>query len=138
MKTEISAGGLVYKHQSGGLVWLVVKHSGYHKWGFPKGRIEKGEKLEETAVREVKEEAGIVAKIVSEIHAPEKYFYSFNGEQISKTVHYYLMEFVSGDIADHDFETEDVRWVSADEVREMLGFPAAKKTFEAALALLKN
>ena len=40
MRTEISAGGIVYKKQGNTVVWLIAKHSGYHKWGFPKGLVE--------------------------------------------------------------------------------------------------
>jgi 8-oxo-dGTP pyrophosphatase MutT (NUDIX family) len=44
--------------------YLLGKHSGYHKWVLPKGMIEAGETPEETAVREVKEEMGVEARIV--------------------------------------------------------------------------
>jgi 8-oxo-dGTP pyrophosphatase MutT (NUDIX family) len=137
MTTEVSAGGIVYNTQSGQTLWLLVKHSGYHKWVFPKGRVEPGEDLQQTAVREVQEESGVVAKIIDEVPNSEHYIYTFNGEKISKTVHYFLMEYVSGDIGDHDFETEDVQWVSVEDVMQMLGFDAAKKTFQTARDMLE-
>lgn len=136
MTTEVSAGGVVYKSEDGKTLWLVVMHSGYHKWVFPKGRQEKGEELEATALREVREEAGIVVKTINKIPEPESYVYSFNGESIDKTVQYYLMEYVSGDIADHDWETENIKWVAYDQAQAMLGFPGAKKTLAVAQKLL--
>ena len=70
-KREFSAGGCVYKKiqesrikNKESVVWLVGKHSGYHKWVLPKGLIEKGEKGVETAVRETKEEMGVEARVV--------------------------------------------------------------------------
>jgi 8-oxo-dGTP pyrophosphatase MutT (NUDIX family) len=138
MTTELSAGGVVYKREGKDTLWLLVKHSGYHKWVFPKGRQEKGEELSTTAVREVKEESGVVAKIIAPIAEQEKYIYTFNGERISKTVQYYLMECVGGETTDHDFETEEVRWMDIEEAQELLGFPAAKKTLLAAEHLLNS
>jgi len=79
-KQEHSAGGPVYQKQASRdplshkasegqskkqeYLWLLGKHSGYHKWVLPKGMIEKGETPEETAVRETEEELAVVAKIV--------------------------------------------------------------------------
>lgn len=80
-KKEYSAGGVVYKRlRAGGgeqrVVWLLGKHSGYHKWVLPKGMIEPGETPEETAVRETQEELAVKARIVqSEPVHVEKYSY---------------------------------------------------------------
>lgn len=64
MKQEISAGGVVYKKVEGDYLFLIGKHSGYHKWVLPKGMMERGENEMETATREVLEEVGVRAKIV--------------------------------------------------------------------------
>ena len=116
MKREISAGGVVYrklkvKSEKSKILWLVCKHSGYKKWVLPKGLIDEGETAEQAAVREVKEETGVKGKIVAKIKPVEKYTYSLNGERIFKIVQYFLMEYVSGDIADHDWEMEEVEWL---------------------------
>src|SRR3990167_11354460 len=72
MKYETSAGGVVYKRslrpsglrkESNKIEFLIVQHSGHHRWVLPKGWIDAGETKEETAVREVKEEAGVEAEI---------------------------------------------------------------------------
>ncbi|MBU1084789.1 MAG: NUDIX domain-containing protein [Candidatus Beckwithbacteria bacterium] len=122
-KREFSAGGVVYL----GDKWLVCKHSGYHKWGLPKGLVEKGESLEDTALREVEEECGIKCKIVEKITVPERYVYVFDGVKVFKQVNYFLMEYVSGDIKDHDWEVEEVEWLGFDEALTRLDFPGAKK-----------
>ena len=68
---EFSAGGVVYRkfkmeNSKFKIAWLIGKHSGYHKWVLPKGLIEEGEHGWETALREVEEEVGIKARLVSE------------------------------------------------------------------------
>lgn len=136
MRIEISAGGVVYKKAGSKTFWLICKHSGYHQWAFPKGLIEAHEDKAAAALREVKEETGIRANIVSEIPEPERYTYTFNDERVSKTVHYFLMEYESGDTTDHDWEMEDVQWVTAEEAEKLLHFDGAKKTFKHAVALL--
>jgi len=135
-KREFSAGGVVYKKRKGEVRWLACKHSGYHKWVFPKGLVEKGEGVRETALREVEEECGIKTKIIAKIPEPEKYFYTFEGVKIFKQVEYFLMEYVSGDIADHDFEMEEVEWMRFKEARERLDFSGAKKVLDKARKLL--
>ena len=114
----------------------MCKHSGYHKWVLPKGLVEKGEGLEETAVREVGEECGIKTKIIAKIPEPEKYIYTMNNVKIFKMVNYFLMEYVSGDIVNHDFEMEDVGWFRFEEAVEKLNFHGAKVVLEKARKLL--
>src|SRR3990172_8585572 len=67
MKIETSAGGVVYRtrwlEDRKEIEFLIVQHSGHHRWVLPKGWIEKGETKEKTAVREVREEAGVEAEV---------------------------------------------------------------------------
>ncbi len=135
-KQEFSAGGVVYKKEVGQILWLVAKHSGYHKWVLPKGLVEKGEGLAAAAVKEVEEECGIKTKVVAKIPEPEKYIYTMNNVKIFKMVNYFLMEYVSGDIANHDFEMEEVGWLEFEEAKEKLNFHGAKKVLEKARDLL--
>ena len=83
-KREFSAGGVVYKKDKSGVKWLVCKHSGYHKWVLPKGLVEEGDGLKETAVREVKEECGIKTRVIGKIGEPERYVYTMNGVKVFK------------------------------------------------------
>ena len=135
-KREFSSGGAVYKKDGGQVLWLVAKHSGYHKWVLPKGLIDGGEKAEETAAREVEEECGIKTKIIAKIPEPEKYVYTMNGVRIFKLVVYFLMEYVSGDIKNHDFEMEAVEWLPYDDAYKKLNFHGAKTVLAKAGKLL--
>lgn len=146
MRREFSAGGIVFKrskvngHMSY-VLWLVVQHSQHKGWVFPKGLIgdaKENESKEETAVREVREEGGINAKIVKELIKPVKYWYVWNKEKIAKTVYFFLMEYVSGDIKDHDFEVMDSKWLTEEEVRKTLTYKNDKKAFEEAIKMFRK
>lgn len=138
MKFEFSAGGIVYKKEKGDIFILVSQHSQHHGWVFPKGLIGdhvKSEGKETTALREVKEETGITGKIIKEL-SPAVYWYQMEGEKRKKTVYYFLMQYVSGDTKDHDFEMERVEWLPIDKVEERLTYPSDKKVWNEAKQLL--
>ena len=138
MRFEFSAGGVVFNKTSNGIDILLCQHSQHHGWGFPKGLIgDKKEKetKEETALREVEEETGARGEILEELE-PVTYWYVFEGEKVKKTVYYYLMKFIGGDITKHDFEMENVEWVKKDKVIERLTFNADKKVYEKALPII--
>ncbi len=137
MRFEFSAGGIVYR-KSPKLQVLVCQHSQHHGWVFPKGLIgdnHKGEKKEQTAIREVKEETGIDAEIEKELE-PMTYWYQWEGEKRKKTVYYYIMSAVGGNISQHDHEMEDVEWIDYNDVSNRLSFASDKKAWEEALKIL--
>ena len=134
MKFEFSAGGIVYKVENKKLFILLAKHS-YHKgWVFPKGLIDrdKKESKENAALREVKEETGAVGEIQKALD-PTTFWYAWEGEKRKKTVYYYIMNYVEGDITDHDMEMEDVRWVEVENVLTTLTHKGEKNLFKKAL-----
>jgi len=143
MKFEFSSGGIVFKkskidNQKSKILILVCQHSQHHGWVFPKGLIGdhiQGEKKEDTALREVEEETGVKGKILKTLE-PVEYWYVFEGEKIKKTVYYFLMEFVSGDIAKHDFEMENVEFIPEDKVEERLTYPSDKQVWQEAKKLI--
>ena len=135
MKFEFSAGGVVFKKQDGQTLILVAQHSGHHGWVFPKGLIDKDEKKEDTAVREVKEETGIEGKIIAPLK-PMSFWYQWEGEKKKKTVYYFVMEAIGGDISNHDFEMEKVEWIPKDEVEKRLTYDSEKKVWEEAQTLI--
>lgn len=138
MKYEFSAGGIVYKTEYGKLFILLAQHSYHHGWVFPKGLIGdsiEGEGNEETAIREVEEETGAKAKIVKALE-PASFWYVFQGEKRKKTVYYYIMEYIGGDITQHDFEMEKVEWLPEENVEERLTYKTDKKVWAEARKLL--
>ncbi len=135
---EVSAGGVVYRRDAQGTVEvLVCKSSGYHRWVLPKGIVDAGETHEQAAVREVLEETGVVARLVTALGEPEKYVYSRGGMRIFKRVYYFLMAYESGDIAYHDHEMEDVRWATFEAAEQLLAYDGAKSMLHRAQVLLQ-
>jgi 8-oxo-dGTP diphosphatase len=143
MKFEFSAGGIVTKkseirNQKSEILVLVCQHSQHHGWVFPKGLIGdhvENENKEDTAIREVEEETGVRGKIVKPL-TPVEYWYSFENEKIHKTVYYFLMDFVGGDITMHDMEMENVEWLKPNEVEKRLTYESDKKVWQMALKLI--
>lgn len=134
MKFEFSAGGIVYKKEDNKLFILIAKHSHHKGWVFPKGLIDKDKKesKEEAALREVKEETGVDGKIEASLE-PISYWYLWDGERRKKTVYYFVMRYIGGDINEHDFEMEEVEWVDPEKTLETLTYKGEKKLFEQAL-----
>ena len=88
VKWEFSAGGVVFKKEEKSVYILLIRVR--DRWSFPKGNIEKNEKKEEAALREVKEETGVEAEIVDYLGDIE-YWYYLGGYKVHKFVYYYLM-----------------------------------------------
>lgn len=137
-RDEVSAGGVVYRRAENGIEVLICKDAGYHRWVLPKGWVNKGESHEQTAVREVREETGISARIVAALGDPEKYVFIARGVRVFKTVYYFLMEYESGTTADHDHEMEAVEWQPMDTAIDMMGYQGAKNVLLRAKTLLQE
>ena len=138
MKIQFSAGGVVFKKSADKTEILVSQHSQHHGWVFPKGligdHVEK-EGKEETAIREVKEETGAVGKIIRALN-PVTYWFVLEGEKVRKTVYYFIMEYIGGDIAKHDHEMEKVEWLPVEKVEERLTYKSDKIVWQEAKKLI--
>ncbi len=118
-----SAGGVIYRLKNNVPEFCVIVHSQGKIKSLPKGEIGENETPEEAAVREVYEETGLTGKIVEKIGTIDYWFYSKESNaKVHKYVHYFLMEYLEGDIRDHDWEVEDVIWVPVDRAEEVLTF----------------
>lgn len=132
-KKETSAGGIVYKNENGKYLWLITQHSQHKGWSFPKGLVgdeNKNEPMEEAALREVKEEGGVIAKIVDKNPVKTQYKFRFKDTLVDKTVYYFLMEYLAGDPKNHDWEVIEAKFVPQEEVRYTLTFTADKEVFK--------
>lgn len=100
----------------------------------PKGTPDGAETVEQTALREVKEETGLEVRIVAPLGAID-YFFTQAGARIHKTVHYFLMEPVGGNLAEHDWEFDEVRWFPIQEALSLLTFPTERQLAEQAMII---
>lgn len=100
-------------------------------WTLPKGTPDAGERTEATALREVTEETGLEVAILESV-GPIEYWFVQAGARIHKTVHYYLMVARGGDIARHDHEFDEVRWVDLDEAEALMSHETERRIVAAA------
>jgi 8-oxo-dGTP diphosphatase len=108
-----AAGGVVMRD---GQVALVHRPR-YDDWTLPKGKLDQGESFEEAAVREVQEETGIRVRLVRELPGT-----TYNVSGRPKVVRYWLMEVEhEGPFVPND-ETDQLRWVPADEALRLLSY----------------
>lgn len=137
MRREFSAGGVVFKKQGGQVLWLVRRptagkdYRGNLGWSFPKGWIddagegqpgpkasgaEKAEEVElwAAALREVREEGGVEAKIVKKLQTV-RFFFKNRGQLVMKFVTYFLMEWAADVPEGCGWETAEVKWMSREE-----------------------
>ncbi len=139
-KKQTSSGGVIYKLTNNRVQVILICHHnlrGKLIWCLPKGSIEKGETLPETALREVREETGTTGRILEKIGQIQYWFYSRQEEmKIFKTVHFYLLEYLSGDEKDHDGEVDEARWVPLQEGLGMLTHSSERSILEKAARYL--
>lgn len=126
---QVSAGGVVFRMQDTSAEIAIVRIVPELRWQLPKGIIDPGETIEEAALREVREESGIDADIISTIDTIEYWFVADRGRErvrYHKFVHFFLMSFRAGDVADHDHEVDEARWVDIETAVSMLEFKSER------------
>ena len=130
---EVSAGGVVL---SGDRVVVIVPTrraaSGHRVLALPKGHVDPGETPAQAAKREVREEAGVDAALVDQL-GEVRYWYQRDGRRIPKLVTFFLFDYVSGDVADHDHEVEEARWIPIERALRELTYKGEREMVERAV-----
>lgn len=138
---EVSAGGLVLSKTDPSLVALIShkNRGGRADWCIPKGHVESGEDLAQTAVREVGEETGIQAEVVEKL-GEISYSFKIGAQRIKKTVHHFLLRQTGGDLSsemDPTGEVIEAKWFKLDELEDILAHENERRVAQRALELLK-
>ena len=136
---EVSYGGLVVRGDlaAGTAELIAVVPRGKRALALPKGGASgRGETGEQVALREVREETGLEATVREALGSVD-YWYRRSGRRIFKSVHFYLCDYVSGDIADHDDEVDDVRWIPLEGAEAALSYRGEREIALRALARLR-
>jgi len=118
MKKSVSAGGIVIKNIDGKPHVLMIIFEEFGTLAFPKGHVEKREKLKETALREVKEETGLSGLIIVKKLGSLKRM-SVEGDEM-KTIHFYLMETEN---YKHGKADENFGWFAINDAVRKMAFP---------------
>jgi 8-oxo-dGTP pyrophosphatase MutT (NUDIX family) len=133
---ELSAGGAVVRGADV-IVVVPVKRDAQRRrvLVLPKGHLDEGETDEVAAVREVAEETGVVADLIEKLGDVE-YSYERRGRRRNKRVAFYLFEYRSGSLEDHDHEIEEARWMPLEEAAQQLTYPGEREIVMRALSRL--
>jgi len=143
VQRELSAGGVVFRRSGNGVSFAMMKDS-YGKWTFPKGHIETGEDIEETAARETLEELGLEqVRLLEYLGSIDIWFrdrFEKKGQLINKDIHYYLFEAPSGSqlAPNPDEHAYDASWVPMSRVEKMSSYQDMIPIVKKALAHVKR
>ncbi len=133
---EFSAGGVVVRDRDVIVIVPVRRDArGSRVLGLPKGHPDGNETPEQAAAREVREETGVDAELVDELGDIE-YSYERRGRRIAKTVSFFLFEYRSGDVADHDHEIEEAFWMPLEDAAQALSYEGEREVAARALSQL--
>jgi 8-oxo-dGTP pyrophosphatase MutT (NUDIX family) len=137
---EFTAGGVVYRRR-GVLIDILMIQDPVGRWTIPKGHVEPGEKIEQTALREVEEETGLSELRLDERLDKLHFFYRKEGKLIFMTTYVFLMEAI-GDTqaikAEEGPAVSDVRWFSVDKALELIEYKDTEKLFRLALKKIEQ
>lgn len=107
-------------------------------WDFPRGKVEKGETEEQTAVREIREETQLSeVHIVPGFRKTTSWYYRWKGVNIYKEAVYFLAE-VKSERVRISHEHVEFAWADYDAAMETLTYDNTKNILKAARAFLKK
>ncbi len=105
---------MVHRTADGRQQVLLVHRRHPRLWALPKGTPDSGETIEETALRETREETGLKVEIERPLRSI-RYYFVRGSTRFHKTVHFFLMQPVGGALEEHDAEFDEVRWTDVEE-----------------------
>ena len=127
MRREFSAGGVLVRRLGGRWVVAAIRPAGKRDgtWALPKGRIDPGERGEETALREVAEETGARGRSLGKL-GDVRYWFVWEGERVFKVVSFFLVRYTGGRLGDvpeaFRHEVAEVRWLPLEDGPSLLAY----------------
>jgi 8-oxo-dGTP pyrophosphatase MutT (NUDIX family) len=143
VRREFSAGGVLVRRLKGRWMLAAIRPAGKEPglWALPKGLVGSTEKPEEAAQREVGEETGVEARLVTKL-GDIRYVYTWAGERVFKVVSFYLFRYRRGRLGElppeHAHEIAEVRWLPLEEAERLLAYRGEREMAEKALAFVRE
>ena len=137
---EFTAGGVVWRKVDDQYQILMIQDR-MGRWTIPKGHVEEGESLEQTALREVAEETGLTELSIGEKLDKIHFFYRKEGKLIFMTTYVFLMQALGDNdkVVPEDSEgIADVKWFDADEAVRLVEYRDTERLFSLGLSILRG
>ena len=136
MKMEKSCGGVVFTRRGEKILYVIIRHRSGH-CGLPKGHMEPGETEQQTALREIQEEAGLRCRLLEGFREQEQYPLPGKSGTVKQVV-YFLAEFVDQVPVPQPKEIARVYLLPFDEALSKLPFPEARRILTQADGFLRR
>ena len=133
---EYTAGGVVFRRRGDEIDILMIQDR-LGRWTIPKGHVEPGEKIEQTAVREVTEETGLTDLKLGEKLDKLHFFYRKEGKLIFMTTYVFLMEALGDNDAVIVEDSEgivDAKWFPQEEALRLIEYRDTERLFRLGLS----
>jgi 8-oxo-dGTP pyrophosphatase MutT (NUDIX family) len=143
MPAEISSGGVLVRRMRGRWWLAAIRPQGKPEgvWALPKGLVDRGERADATALREVFEETGVPGRLDGKL-GDVRYVYTRGGERIFKVVSFYLVRAERGRIgelpAGMEREVAEARWLPLEAAPKLLAYRGERDMAARALTLLEG
>ena len=139
IEEPVSAGGVVYRNVGGEIETVLCGWGNPVRWSLAKGTPDPGETMEQTALREVREETGLEVQIEEPLRSIDYWFADRESDvRYHKTVHFYLMTPTGGNTDQHDPEFDVVQWFTSEEALESIAYPNEVAVLRNALELISQ
>ncbi len=144
MAREFSAGGVVVRQKGGGWQLAAIRPAGKPPgtWALPKGLIDRGERPDVTAAREVAEETGVDGDLVTKLDDVRYVYTRHGGERVFKVVSFYLFRYSSGELGEiapeQRREVAEARWLPLEQAPRLLAYKGEREIAERARAIVEG